>query len=260
MAHFSSALPGSHKTRALIFKTAPYREYDKRVVLLTREDGKVTVVAPAAQKSRRRFSSSLDSLTLISAHYIEKVGMPFLQEMTVLDAFFALKKDIKKIAYGSYFSEIVANVLREKEPNAALFDFLVFFLKALEKTNRQDWLARFFEARLLPQIGYLPMLRQCVKCARDRDSGSEPILFSVSLGGIICGGCASLLSFRDPKDRGISSTTIHFLDRMMTEAKMFPLDEQISAELKRFLPQFLFHHLEKEPKSYSFIEALDKFS
>lgn len=251
MAPFSS-----HKTQALIFKAAPYREYDKRVVLLTREDGKVTVVAPAAQKSRRRFSSSLDSLTLISAHYFEKVGMPRLEEMTVVDAFSTLKKDLKKIVYGSYFLEIVAGVMREKEPSCALFDFLVFFLKALEKTNRPDWLARFFEARLLPKIGYLPMLRQCVKCAQERALGSEPILFSISLGGILCGRCASLLSFRDPKDRGISSKALLFLDRMITEAKMFPLDEQISAELKRFLPLFLFHYLEKEPKSYSFIESL----
>jgi DNA repair protein RecO (recombination protein O) len=248
-----------NKTRALIFKAVPYREYDKRVDLLTRDYGKITVVAPAAQRSRKRFSSALDTLTHISAHYREKhgYGMPALLEMTALDVFYLLKKDIKKISYASYFLEIVWQVMRE--PSPPLFDFLFFFLKALEKTNREDWLARFFEARILPKIGYLPRLRQCVKCNVPKEALSGEILFSVSSGGILCAACARTTGEkggRPPQGR-ISSQAILFLDRMISQAKMFPLNEKISTELKGLLPSFLFHHLEKEPKSYRFIEALD---
>lgn len=235
------------KTRAIVFKTAPYREYDKRVILLTRDYGRVTVVAPAAQKSRRRFSS-LDSLTLISAHYTEKAGagMPWLQESMSIDVFSILKKDIQKIAYGSYFLEIGAEVMREKEPSPALFDDLLFFLKALEKTNREEWLARFFEARLLPRIGYSPMLRQCVKCeVIPATAGIQQ--FSISLGGIICARCGK-------GERAISSTALLFLNRMISEPKLFPLNEKVSAELKNLLPSFLFHYLGKEPRSFSFLD------
>ncbi len=243
------------KTRALIFKAVPYREYDKRVQLLTRDYGKITVVAPAAQRSRKRFSSALDTLTYISAHYREKhgYGMARLEEMTVLDAFYVIKKDIKKISYASYFLEIVERVMREKEPSPLLFDFLFFFLKALEKTHREDWLARFFEARILPKIGYLPMLRQCVKCNVPKGALSGEILFSISSGGILCATCAG--ADRNQAFR-ISSQAILLLDRMISETKMFPLNEKVSIELKRYLPPFLFHHLEKEPKSYPFLESL----
>ncbi len=246
-----------NKTRALIFKAVSYREYDKRVDLLTRDYGKITVVAPAAQRSRKRFSSALDTLTHISAHYREKhgYGMARLEEMTVLDAFCVLKKDIKKISYASYFLEIVWQAIRE--PSPPLFDFLFFFLKALEKTHREDWLARFFEARILPKIGYLPMLRQCVKCNVPKGAVSGEILFSVSSGGILCAACAGTTGERGSR---ISSQAILFLDRMISEAKMFPLNEKISTELKGFLPSFLFHHLEKEPKSYPFIDSAEKVS
>jgi DNA repair protein RecO (recombination protein O) len=182
--------------------------------------------------------------------------MARLEEMTALDAFYLLKKDIKKISYASYFLEIVWQVMRE--PSPLLFDFLLFFLKALEKTERSDWLARFFEARILPKIGYLPMLRQCVKCsvpkeAVSKEAVSGEILFSISSGGILCAACAGTT---DGREERISSQAILYLDRMISEVKMFPLNEKISGELKGFLPSFLFHHLEKEPKSYRFIESL----
>ncbi|MEK7790556.1 MAG: DNA repair protein RecO, partial [Deltaproteobacteria bacterium] len=144
-------------------------------------------------------------------------------------------------------------VMREKEPSPLLFDFLFFFLKALEKTHREDWLARFFEARILPKIGYLPMLRQCVKCNVPKGALSGEILFSISSGGILCATCAG--ADRNQAFR-ISSQAILLLDRMISETKMFPLNEKVSIELKRYLPPFLFHHLEKEPKSYPFLESL----
>lgn len=244
-----------HKTPALIFKAVPYREYDKRVVLLTRDYGKIIVVAPAAHRSKKRFSSALDTLTYVSAHYVEKprYGMARLEEVLVIDAFYTLKKDIKKISYASYFLEVVAEVMPEKESSPLLFDFLFFFLKALEKTDRHDWLTCFFEARILPRIGYLPMLHQCVKCKRSKETLFGEILFSVSSGGILCTACAGAV--RDG-GRPISSEAVFFLARMISEPKMFPLNDKISTELKDFLPPFLFHYLEKEPKSYRFIGML----
>lgn len=174
------------KTNAIIVKAYPFRDYDKRVVMLTRDHGKLTAIAPYAQKSKKRFGAGLETLTLVSAEIREKEtsSLVRLQEVKIIDSFAPLKKDIIKIAYGSYFLEVVSEVMREKESASALFDFLHYFLKGLQKTKNEAWLARFFEIKLLNNIGFKPELENCIRCKKALKGLEGRLGFSVAAGGL----------------------------------------------------------------------------
>src|SRR3989338_4421045 len=181
----------SHKALSFVLRSIPFKDFDKRVILLTRQFGKVVAIAPRAQNSRKRFGAGLESLTLVSALYQMKPNSSLgqLQEVQILNSFSVLKKSVKKMAYGSYFLEAIGEVMGENEPLPHLFDFLHSFLEALEKRSQEEVLARFFEARLLPKIGYQPILKHCVKCSLPFEALEAPISFSLSLGGIVCFRC-----------------------------------------------------------------------
>jgi len=60
------------KTKACVVQAFPFKDYDKRVVMLTEDYGKVVGIARGAKRSKKRFGSGLESLTLINAVYFEK--------------------------------------------------------------------------------------------------------------------------------------------------------------------------------------------
>ena len=245
----------SHKTSAFVFRAFPFKDFDKRVILLTRDFGKITAIAPRAQKSQKRFGAGLESLTLLSVVYGEKAtsSLAHLQEVQILDSFLGLKKNVKKIAYGSYFLELLSEVMRENEVSGELFNFLHTFLKALEKSKEEELLARLFEARLLPKIGYQPILKQCLRCKMAMDLLQTGLSFSLDSGGILCSSC-----FRPSQEvvHKVSKEAILYLDHMMSQKKSLPVNASLGREIKMFLPSFLFHHLGKRLKSYDFIEKL----
>ncbi|MBI2645639.1 MAG: DNA repair protein RecO, partial [Deltaproteobacteria bacterium] len=140
----------SHKALSFVLRSIPFKDFDKRVILLTKQFGKVVAIAPRAQKSQKRFGVGLESLTLVEALYQMKANSSLgqLQEVQILNPFSVLKKSVKKMAYGSYFLEIIGEVMGENESSPHLFDFLHSFLEALEKSSQEEVLARFFEARL----------------------------------------------------------------------------------------------------------------
>jgi len=244
------------KTNAIIVKAYPFRDYDKRVVMLTRDHGKLTAIAPYAQKSKKRFGAGLETLTLVSAEIREKEtsSLVRLQEVKIIDSFAPLKKDIIKIAYGSYFLEVVSEVMREKESASALFDFLHYFLKGLQKTKNEAWLARFFEIKLLNNIGFKPELENCIRCKKALKGLEGRLGFSVAAGGLFCGEC---LLMREPECQRISIETVTIIKKMITTDKLFPLDQpEQGDELKNLLPSFLFYQLGKAPISFRLIESL----
>lgn len=245
----------SHKALSFVLRSIPFKDFDKRVILLTRQFGKVVAIAPRAQKSQKRFGSGLESLTLVSALYHMKPNSSLgqLQEVQILNPFSVLKKNVKKIAYGSYFLEMIGEVMGENEPSPNLFDFLQSFLEALEKRSQEEVLARFFEARLLPKIGYQPILKHCVKCLLPFEAFEGNISFSLSLGGIVCFRC---LGREDDTSRRVSKEVIRYLDHMMAPKKSAPISLPLLREIKTFLPSFLFYQLGKQLKSYTFIEQV----
>ena len=244
-----------HNTAAFVFRSLPFKDFDKRVILLTRQFGKITAIANRAQRSQKRFGAGLESLTLLSLVYGEKTSssLVHLSEVHILDSFWVLKKNMKKLAYGSYFLELLSEVMRENEASHELFDFLKAFLKALEKSKEEELLARLFEARLLPKIGYQPILRHCLRCKASIDLLHAELFFSLDSGGILCLGC-----LRKSKEavQKVSKEAIFYLDHMMSQKKSLSVNVALGQEIKAFLPPFLFHHLGKRLKSYDFIEKL----
>ncbi len=242
-----------HKTHAVVCQVKPHREYDKRVTLLTSDHGKLTAIAPRAKSSHRRFGAGLELLTFISISYTTKPhsSLAILQEVSIQKSFLKLKQSLSKIAYASYFVELLSEVMRDDEPAPHLFHFLISFLNALEKSKHEELLCRLFEARLLPKIGYGPELQHCVKCKTELQSLKDSILFSDEMGGILCSTCHP-----ESHHRHISKEVILYLSDMILEKKDLKPNSKLGEELKRFLPSFLFYHLGKEPKSYGFVDKM----
>ena len=244
------------KTDALVVRAEPFRDFDKRVILLTKQFGKVIGIAPAAQRSRKRFGGGLESLNFISVVFQEKSqhALVRFQEIQVINSYPRLKKDIKKLAYASYFLELISEVMHERESLPHLFEYLNSFLRALEKTRYEVLLCRFFEARLLPKIGWQPNISDCSICKQSLEVVGKKIHFSYQEGIIYCDSCAKK-GIQLSGTQEVSKETILYVKKMIEGEKNIKPQPELEHQLK-FLPLFLFHQLGKELHSYRFIESV----
>ncbi len=174
---------------AFLLGSVAYGEADRIVTLYTRGMGKVSAIARAAQKSRRRFGAALSLFVVGEAALADRRGA----DLYVLERFDAqrdltrLGQDIVKMAHASYATELLRELTVPRHPDAALFDLTVAMYEALVAGAPRADRLRAFELRLLDEIGLRPVLDRCVACATETLGAGAKV--DAHRGGALCAAC-----------------------------------------------------------------------
>ncbi len=142
------------EVNGMVISSMPIGEYDRRLVILTRERGKISAFAKGARRPNssllagsRPFSYGILTLyegrtsytvrSMEIRHYFEKLGM-----------------DLEKTCYGSYFLEFADYYGREGMDGTPLLKVLYVALLALEKGKLPPPLIRrVFELKMMEENG-----------------------------------------------------------------------------------------------------------
>ena len=246
----------SHKTEAIVIQSMDFGERDKLVTFLTKKFGKLKGIAKGAKNSKKRFSGTLEIFSHVSLDFFvkENLGLARIESVSLIDPFSKIHESIEKVTYASYFSELVNEMVGEREENRSIFTLLLYFLKLLhhEKIN-EDYL-RIFEVRLLTLLGYQPQLEKCLIC--EVEIGPDTLnWFSLKKGGVVCPKC----------HRGIEGIPISLgTSRILKAARSYPLSKikrirftvQASKESRQILSNFVEYQLGKRLKSLQFLEQM----
>lgn len=140
----------------MIIGTAPAGEYDRRVVLLTRERGKISAFA----KGARRLNSPLMAATDVFAFgsfrlYVGRESYT-LVEASVQNYFAYFRTHVEASLLGQYFCEVLEYCTRENNDEAQLLLLLYQTLRALESERFSEKLVRcVFELKTVAVEGEL---------------------------------------------------------------------------------------------------------
>lgn len=135
---------------ALVLGSMPIGEYDRRVVLLTRERGKISCFARGARRPGSAVMAA--SLPFCFGTYRIREGRSsnVLVEAKIQTFFERLREDMEATLYASYFTEILRYITRENNDEAALLLLAYQSFKALESGRIPRRLIRaVFEIRTL---------------------------------------------------------------------------------------------------------------
>lgn len=246
----------SHKTEAIIIQSLDFGESDKLLTFLTKRYGKLKGIAKGAKKSKKRFVGTLDIFSYVNLNFFEKenLGLARIESLSLIESFSKIHASIEKVAYGSYFLELVNEMIAEREENQAIFTLLLYFLRLLNRETLNEDYLRIFEVRLLTLLGYQPQLEICLNC---KEELNPDILnwFSLKKGGVICSKC-----HKDMEDLPISLGT----SRILKAARNYPLSKirrirftpQASKESRLILSNFVEYQLGKRLKSLQFLEKM----
>ncbi len=247
---------GFYRDEAVVLNTHDFGESDRIIVLYTPLHGKIKAVAKGARRSRKRFVGKLDAPSLLRIMFSSNGASELqrLEEATLVDGFAPVKSDIEMLAHACYFLELTSETTKEGMVQESVFELLVKFLTMIAEGLDLEALSRFFEIRLLSNIGLMPELGCCVVCRGDREGLKK---FSAEKGGLVCHVCST----KTPSGLvGISSGTAGLLSMAarMDADKLYRLKADLSVikEGKDILYNFIRHHIGKELKTRVFMDKL----
>ena len=248
----------AHRTEAIVIQSIDFGEKDKLITFITKKYGKLKGIAKGAKKSKKRFPGRLEIFSYVNLIFFEKenLGLARIESVNLIEPFSHINESIEKVTYGSYFAELVNEMVGEREENKAIFNLLLYFLRLLNKEKVCEEYLRIFEVRLLTLLGYQPQLDRCSICQRELGLKVQN-WFSLKRGGVICPHC----------HRGIDDLPISLgTSRIMKAARNYPLGKitrikftaQALKESSQILSNFVEYHLGKRLKSLQFLEQMKR--
>lgn len=147
------------RTEAIVLRSMKYSESSLIVTLLTREKGKLTVIAKGARRTKSRFGGALQPMSYIQVvfYYKPTRSLQTLTEASYVQPFHDISRSLEKITVGLRAVELVEAFMQEEEPNPFVFNLLVTVLGRLNAASeRVENILLFCQIRLAEALGFAP--------------------------------------------------------------------------------------------------------
>jgi DNA repair protein RecO (recombination protein O) len=157
----------------IVIKAEPIGEYDRRVVILTKERGKISAFAKGARKPGNRLMAPTNPFSFGQFRLYEGRSAYSLSEAEISNYFEELRSDFVGAYYGMYFMEICDYYTRENNDETNMLKLLYQSLRALSSKSFDDKLVRcIFELKAVAINGEFPGIK-------DSDRLSESAAYAV---------------------------------------------------------------------------------
>lgn len=141
----------------MVLKAEPIGEYDRRVVLLTLERGKISTFAKGARKINNRFMATTNPFCFGEFKLFEGRSAYSINEADIKNFFESFRTDMDGSLYGMYFLEVADYYTRENNDEREFLKLLYQSLRALENEKLPNDLVRsVFEIKSVVVNGEFP--------------------------------------------------------------------------------------------------------
>lgn len=188
----------TYSTTAINIKSYNLSENDKIIVFYSRELGIVRAVAKGVKKSTSKLSGRMELLIANKLLVSKGKSLDIISQAETVEKFKGLRKDLDKLTYSLYVSEVILNFGMENDINAKyIYEILYNTLKNIELAASEKeilWSVCSFLLRFMKLEGYELELKKCSKCQIDL-VGSN-LYFDNDSGGALCNSCKSIFPQR----------------------------------------------------------------
>lgn len=226
-------------------------EYDKRLVLLTKELGKITAFVRGARKPNSPFLAGSQPMAFGEFTLYRGRNSYTVTSIKVTEYFSNTMHDIDSMYMGMYFLELSDYYGREGLDASDTIKLLYVALKALNKNViPKELVRRIFELRLLVINGEYPDMFSCINC------GAKEKLdyFDLRHNGMVCSNCHGNI----PERSKVLPSTLYALQYIVTSPfeKLFSFNvkEEVLVQLKNIIGEYMKKRINKKFNSLEFLE------
>lgn len=246
---------GLYRTKVIVLRSRNLGEADRVLVLFSEELGKFEAVVKGARRQRSRFVGNTLPFNYLEGLFFTGKSLDSLSQVELVHSFSALREDLTRFAYASFWVELVDGFLPERQEAGELFRFLLAAFIVLEKSDDPEVLNLAFQVRLLKYLGYQPELKYCTCCGGIPES---KLSFSAEAGGVICNDCSP--QYRDLLP--VSPELLNWFGLLgetdLREVHLLKTEKSNRLKLFAILSSFIENRLERPLKSRVFLDNLNR--
>ena len=243
--------------QGVVLSAMPVGEYDRRIVLLTRERGKIAAFAKGARRLNSPFMAAASPFVFGNFTLYEGRNSYNLNHAEIRHHFAELAKKQPGIYYGYYFLELCDYFGKEGNDEKELMNLLYVAVRALMNPESSLRLVRcVFEFRLMAMEGWMPRIYECISCGKHPEEGDR-LFFSMSQHGVLCGDCGTL-----PVDAfRISFAAVAVLQYIagapLQKLFGFTVKDDLLRELEAVIYEYTAKNTDRKFRSLSILEAME---
>lgn len=249
------------KLTGIVLSSSNVDEYDKRLVILTKEKGKITAFARGARKQGSPYTAACQSFAY-GVFTVFKGKNYNLNAVDIEDYFSEFRDDIHRLYRALYFCEMADYFTVEGNDELAIMQLLYVTLNALRKKVVDPELIQvIFEVKILAYFGLMMETSCCIVCGTKPEDGQQVLThFHSDKGGVICTECAARLAGTIPMQESTLYTLQYILSQPVTKLYHFQVSDDVLYELQRISKDYLSVQVQHPFKTLEFLELLPKQS
>lgn len=237
----------------IVLRSRNYKDTDKIVTFFSPDRGKLVALAKGARKTASSLRGAVQPFCR-SAFLLAKTksSMDIITQARQEQGFSVLSTNLERIAYASYIVELTDAALPLGKPATALYPVLLVALSLLDMDDDLPRAARYYELKLLQELGALPDLHCCCCCGRSLTGGR--FYLSPERGGLLCASCADSDGLLIGP--GAILTMQRLLDTDLGKLTSIKSGRLVAEEMEKALAGYLDYYLEYAVQARSFINRL----
>lgn len=235
----------------MVLSAMPVGEYDKRLVILTKERGKLSAFAKGVRRQNSPGAAASQPFVFGTFTLYEGRTSYTMQHVEVKEYFDELRQNLEMIYYGSYFCELAEYLTREYNDEKHILLLLYQTLRTLIKKKIPASLIRYiYEIKVMAYYGQAMEVFSCVKCG----DSERLAVFDSRTGGVLCEECKNVAH----SSMNVSGSTLYTLQYILSSSieklYTFLVSDEVMVQLRKIATEYRMEYIEKHFKSLDFID------
>ena len=246
-------MPGNIKVNGIVLSSMPIGEYDKRIVILTKELGKIAAFVRGGRKPNSPLLGISNAFIYGEFELYRGRSSYSVNKGNAKEFFTHVTTDIDNMMLGTYFLEIANYYAQENADEKTRLLLLYRALQVMGADNRDlELVQAVYEFKTMIINGEYPNLFECRSCHRTEDL----VALSADLEGMYCSKCINSASL--DKGIGLKKSTVYALQYVASsdikKLFSFELKPDIKSEFIEVIGRFKNNYMNHEFNSASFLK------
>lgn len=200
----------------LVLRVIQSGDNDRRLLLLTADEGKMWITAKGARSVRSKMASLCRIFTYVNVELYEKNGLRWLSDGSVNNSFSGINSELSDFALASYIMQVADEITGEETPAEDILRMTLNTLYAIEKgLAPRAQIKATYELFAANISGFMPNLEECPDCQKSDFTSDGELWLDVMNGSVVCDACLKARS---------GSLPLPEIDRFEVRNIIVPLD------------------------------------